>query len=234
VTFANASIASTTATFSTMGTYVLRLTASDGALSAFDEVQVTVGRANQAPVVNAGADLTVTLPAAATLNGSVTDDGLPAPPALTIAWSKISGPGTVTFANASIASTTATFSTSGVYVLRLTASDGALSAFDEVQVTANGGASSPCSDLCSNPVSFTVNGSYQSGSLGTGAVCYQTTSAIHGGNCGNFASPRTLSVNGTTVSCNGGNWASIPAKRNGGYCVQATSGNYAYAYFTAW
>src|SRR6266550_4208921 len=75
---------------------------------------------NQAPVVDAGADLSVTLPATATLNGTVTDDGLPSGSTLTIAWSKVSGPGTVTFSNANAASTTASFAVPGTYVLRLT------------------------------------------------------------------------------------------------------------------
>ena len=58
--------------------------------------------ANRAPAVNAGADRTITLPATATLAGTATDDGLPSPPAqLSTAWSRVSGPGTVTFANAS-------------------------------------------------------------------------------------------------------------------------------------
>jgi len=48
-----------------------------------------------------------------------------------------SGPGTVTFGTPSALSTTASFSTSGAYVLRLTASDGALSASDLVGVTVN-------------------------------------------------------------------------------------------------
>jgi hypothetical protein len=47
-------------------------------------------------------------------------------------------------------------------------------------------------------------------------------------------SPRTFSVNGTIVSCSGGNWSSLPAKRNGGYCLQSSAGNYAWAYFTTW
>jgi len=70
--------------------------------------------------------------------------------------------------------------------------------------------------------------------VGTGVICYQTTSVVHGGNSGNFASPRKLTVNGTQMTCNGGNWSSIPAARNGGYCVQTTTGNYSYAYFTMW
>jgi hypothetical protein len=237
VTFASPSAKTTTASFSTSGTYDLRLTASDSALSASDDLIVTVKPAptNQAPTVNAGPDLTITLPAAATLNGSASDDGLPNPPgAVTVTWSKVSGPGTVTFASPSAAKTTATFSTSGTYVVRLTASDSALSSSDTAQVTVNPAAgSNPCASLCSNPTNFTISGSYHSPNLGTGAVCYQTTSVMHGGNCGNFVSPRTLKVNGTTEPCTGGNWASVPATRNGGYCIQTTTGNQSFAYFTA-
>jgi hypothetical protein len=217
------------------GAHTLSARASDLAgnqtLSANVPVTVVV---NQAPVVSAGPDRTVTLPAAATLSGTASDDGLPAPPALTVAWSRTSGPGTVTFANPATASTTATFSAAGVYVLRLTASDGALTAFDEMQVTVSGGTATPCQGLCTNPTIFTINGSFQSGNLTTSARCFQTTSVIHGGNCGNFVSPRTLSVNGQQRPCNYQNWSSVPAPRNGGYCIQVTSGNHPWAYLTAW
>ncbi len=86
-------------------------------------------------MVNAGPDLTVSLPNNATLNGTVTDDGLPPGSTLTITWSKVSGPGTVTFVNASAASTTASFSAAGSYVLRLTASDGEFTVSDEASIT---------------------------------------------------------------------------------------------------
>ena len=66
------------------------------------------------------ADQTITLPSDATLDGTVTDDGLPNPPgALTTSWSQVSGPGTVTFADASAVDTTASFSAAGAYVLEL-------------------------------------------------------------------------------------------------------------------
>jgi hypothetical protein len=100
--------------------------------------------------------------------------------------------------------------------------------------TGGTGGGGPCAGLCANPTSFTINGSFQSGSLGTGNVCRQTSSPIHGGNCGNFVSPRQLSVNGATEVCNGGNWASVPPARNGGYCIQTTSGNQPWAFFTTW
>ena len=95
---------------------------------------------NQAPVVRAGNDVTVVFPGSGALNGSVLDDGLPSN-ALTVAWSAVSGPGTVTFDNAAQAVTGAVFSAPGSYVLRLTANDGVLSANSTVNVTVNASAS---------------------------------------------------------------------------------------------
>ncbi len=96
------------------------------------------GSGNLPPTVNAGPDQSITLPASATLSGSVADDGLPNPPrTTTVTWSQVSGPGTATFANANAASTTATFSAAGSYLLRLTASDSQLSSSDELQITVN-------------------------------------------------------------------------------------------------
>ncbi len=237
VTFGNASALATTASFSAAGSYVLQLSASDGTLTAKDTVAITVNPAvvNQPPVVNAGPDQTITLPASASLNGTVTDDGLPNPPGtVTVTWSKVSGPGTVTFANPNARTPTVTFSAAGTYVVQLTASDGALTASDTAQITVNPAPSGPCANLCANPVNFTISGSFQSGSIGTGAVCYQTTSVVHGGNCGNFVSPRTLKVNGATEPCTGANWSSVPAAHNGGYCIQTTAGNQPWAFITAW
>jgi len=100
--------------------------------------------ANQPPNVDAGSDQTITLPTSASLSGSASDDGLPNPPGtLTTTWSKSSGPGTVSFGDINALGTTASFSAPGVYVLRLTASDGALSASDDVQVTVNPAANQP-------------------------------------------------------------------------------------------
>jgi hypothetical protein len=91
---------------------------------------------NATPLVSAGADLALMLPDPAALAGSVSDDGLPDPPgAVTTAWTQVSGPGTVTFADPAAAETTATFSAAGIYVLRLTGDDGELSAGDDVTLT---------------------------------------------------------------------------------------------------
>jgi hypothetical protein len=136
VTFVNANAVDTQASFSLTGTYVLQLSSSDGLLSGSAQTQVIVQAANTAPTVSAGPDLQIVLPAQAVLDGTVTDDGLPSPPALTYSWTMVSGPGTVTFVNANAVDTQASFSVAGTYVLQLSASDGALSRTDQAQVTA--------------------------------------------------------------------------------------------------
>jgi hypothetical protein len=140
VTFSNASALSTTATFVATGTYTLRLSANDSALSSTDNVVVNVlPQTNQPPTISAGTDKTITAPTlSVAMTATAIDDGLPSPPgALTYAWTQIAGTGTVTFSNAAALSPTATFSTTGTYTLRLTVSDSAFSSTDDVIVTVN-------------------------------------------------------------------------------------------------
>jgi len=73
---------------------------------------------NQAPVVSAGANQTITLPNQTVLNGSITDDGLPNN-TLTITWSMQSCPAAVLFDDPAQAGTAATFISTGTYVLVL-------------------------------------------------------------------------------------------------------------------
>ena len=133
VTFSDASNTTTTATFSTNGVYVLQLYASDSYLSASNSLKVTV---DAPPVVNAGPETTNTFPGSITLQGTATDDGLPYG-ILNENWSEVSGPGTVIFANPSATNSMATFSTNGIYVLRLTANDGAATNYSDVTVIEN-------------------------------------------------------------------------------------------------
>jgi hypothetical protein len=92
---------------------------------------------NQAPQVDAGPDQMITLPDGATLAGSISDDGLPEGATVTSLWTQSAGPGTVVFTDAGSPTTTVSFSDSGTYVLRLTADDTDLQAFDEVTITVN-------------------------------------------------------------------------------------------------
>ncbi len=82
-----------------------------------------VATGNRAPVITAGpqaAPGTVTLPATTAVSVTASDaDG----DALTYAWSKSAGPGTVSFANPAAAGTTAAFSSAGSYTLQVVVSD---------------------------------------------------------------------------------------------------------------
>jgi hypothetical protein len=138
VTFAAPNSLNTTATFTQEGIYVLRLTADDGAGVVSDDLTIIVNSAsvNQAPFADAGADLTITLPDLATLNGSVSDDGIPNPPgSLTHGWRMVSGPAPVSFSDPEALATIATFTQEGIYILQLAASDSELTATDEVTIT---------------------------------------------------------------------------------------------------
>lgn len=88
---------------------------------------------NRPPAANAGVDQMLDVPETATLVGSATDDGKPNG-ALTPRWSKVSGPGTVTFGTGTAMTTTAKFSAAGTYVIRLNVSDGNLDDSDDVTV----------------------------------------------------------------------------------------------------
>lgn len=145
VTFSKPTSLSTSATFSKDGTYAIRLTATDTLLSSTDDLIVTVTNSltqNVAPQVSAGSDQTLSGPGVTNLSGTASDDGLPAGSSLAAQWSKVSGPGTVTFGAASALATTAAFSTAGNYVVRLAATDGVLTSTDEIAVSVQGSNSS--------------------------------------------------------------------------------------------
>jgi hypothetical protein len=79
------------------------------------------------PTVVAGVDRIVVHGGKTYLDGAVKTLGGRADDSVKITWSKESGPGEVTFADAAAAQTTATFSELGEYVLKLTALDSDLS-----------------------------------------------------------------------------------------------------------
>src|SRR5262249_22981711 len=135
-TFADPHSPTSTVILNVGGTYVFQLTGDDTQLQSSAQVTIITTTANLPPVVNAGPNQTITLPVnVASLSGSATDDGKPVGSVLTFQWSKVAGPGTVSFANALSASTTATFGALGTYILRLSASDSELTGSAEMRVT---------------------------------------------------------------------------------------------------
>ncbi|MDQ5844407.1 MAG: PKD domain-containing protein, partial [Acidobacteriota bacterium] len=196
VAFANPNVTMTVASFGAPGTYVLRLTASDGELSGGDEIVVTVTPSNQAPAVSAETNQTITLPAAASLNGTITDDGLPLGSSVSASWSKVNGPGDVSFDDASEPATAAHFNAPGDYLLRLTASDGALTSSADVLITvipqnhaptANAGADQAI-DL---PNAASLDGSVSDDGLPAGSTLTTTWQKLSGPGEVTFASPHT-------------------------------------------
>ena len=134
--FTSALSATTQVSFPAAGAYTLRATVTDGQLTASDDVVINVqpAAANRAPTVSAGADKTITLPAAASLTATASDDGLPGSP-LTYQWSVLQGTG-VTIQSPRTATTQVSFAGAGTFALRVLVSDGQLSASDDVVVVA--------------------------------------------------------------------------------------------------
>ena len=94
------------------------------------------------------------------------------------------------------------------------------------------GASGPCAGLCDDPTEFKT-AAFNANNIGTAAACYETTANISGIVCGNFTSPRTLTVNTKVWTCNGAGMTA-PAKVAGGYCFQITAGQTMSAYFNTY
>ncbi|HEY9250177.1 MAG TPA: Ig-like domain-containing protein, partial [Rariglobus sp.] len=99
---------------------------------------------NRAPQVVAQAGTPMLAGVPSPLSGSALDDGLPNPPAaLTYQWSKLSGPGDVTFSAAASPNTNATFETEGTYLVRLSVSDSELAGTADTLVVVSAPASQP-------------------------------------------------------------------------------------------
>jgi hypothetical protein len=93
---------------------------------------------NQPPAVDAGADRTAEVGAAIAIDATVSDDGLP-DGSLEVLWSQESGPDQAEIDDPLAEDIQVTFPAAGDYVLRLVATDGELSAQDEVRVNVTEG-----------------------------------------------------------------------------------------------
>ncbi|UII25238.1 PKD domain-containing protein [Fulvivirga maritima] len=140
ITYSNSNIFNPSVTSSAYGTYVFELTETYGSCSSTDEITVTF---TEQPISEAGtggsvcgigASNTFSLSAVASVG--------------TGAWTQTSGPGSSTFSNANLATSTVYASTSGTYVYRWTEVNGSCEDYDEVTVvydrptTADAGATS--------------------------------------------------------------------------------------------
>jgi hypothetical protein len=115
--------------------------AFNGTAPDMGHVETDGTTSNQAPTVDTELDQSIVFPNNANINATVTDDGLPTPPNLTVSWTQESGPATATIFTPNAEDTEISFPTEGNYIFRLTANDSALSTFDEItiDVTSSGG-----------------------------------------------------------------------------------------------
>lgn len=117
VTFGSPSAVDTTMTANVQGSYTLRLTATDTAGNTAND-SMTLVWDTTAPSTNAGADQIKN--ALFTQDATITDalSGMG-----TYLWSKVSGPGTITFTNSAVQDPQLSANTDGTYVLQVTATD---------------------------------------------------------------------------------------------------------------
>ncbi|HEX2950806.1 MAG TPA: carbohydrate-binding protein [Armatimonadota bacterium] len=116
----------------TAGSHVVRLIATTGGFN-LNYIDVAT-QGNIAPIAYAGPDFSAAKNTVVTLDGYNSTDPDNAPSPLTYAWSQVSGP-TVSINAPVHARVTCTPTVAGIYVFRLTVSDGAATSYDDVTVT---------------------------------------------------------------------------------------------------
>lgn len=163
VVFQTSTARETNVTFSVVGNYIIRISATDGVFETHDDASILVVPA-VTPLVNAGPNLVITQPAnfVVVASSSASDpEGAP----LTYAWTQVSGPVGPTFSNATVLHPTISFGVlTGTFVFRLTVSNGLRTAFDDMQVTVSPSVVAP------NPGIFYDSGSGDVYDIGFSAV----------------------------------------------------------------
>lgn len=142
ITISNSNTATPTVVGLQPGTYVFELTVTDNkGATGMDQVTVTVNPKpvlpNQAPVANAGSNLTITAPAnSISLNGNSSFD--PDGTISAYSWREVSGPSTSAISGANTATPGVSELVVGQYVFELTVTDNdGATAKDQVIVTVN-------------------------------------------------------------------------------------------------
>jgi RHS repeat-associated protein len=173
--------------------------------------------------ISVSAPNTVTLPNSLSLSGTVSDGALASGDTISTTWSVASGPGSVSFANPQQATTTATFSVPGNYVLQLAASDAINSGAVQFPVTVN-----PAPPTEQGWIGSPANGSTVSGvvtiTLATGVTLQNGTLTYYPAN--NVNNVTTLNPNtigsgqigtlDTTTLVNGSYWIQLQATDTAG------------------
>jgi Domain of unknown function (DUF4832)/Secretion system C-terminal sorting domain/PKD domain len=199
-TLGNNTSASTLLSNLTAGLYSFQLKVTDnGGAIALDTIKINVNAApaNQLPVANAGADITITLPTnIANLNGSGSSD--PDGTIASYAWSQVSGPASATISTATAASTGLTGLQQGVYVfsLKVTDNSGGVNP-DSVKVTVNAAPNMPpvANAGASKIITLPVNSTSLDGSLSSdpdGSISTYAWTQVSG--------PSTSTITGATTS----------------------------------
>lgn len=142
-------------------------------VSEITDIYDSANPINETPVISGSSAISVTLPDTATLSDLVIDDGLPAGYSVTNAWSKVSGPGTVTFASSTKTVTDVTFSVAGTYTVRLTSTDGDLTTTADTVVTVL-----PSPLTLKVQLSGTGSGTVTGSGITCGSDCSETYSSV--------------------------------------------------------
>ncbi len=193
---ANTSNFSITAVIATdSGNYSVRDSNSAGKVTS-NNAKLTI---NSPPIANAGNAKNDTLPSAAILSGTVTDDGLPAK--TTFAWSLVSGAGTATITDPKALTTSVNFSAPGTYVFALTATDSALTSSSNLTLTVF--AQPP--KIISQPNAFSValNQGFSFSVTASGTAPLTYTWKKNGGAINGAANAAIYSVANATISDSG-------------------------------
>jgi glucose/arabinose dehydrogenase len=135
-----ANTVTTSQTFTQPGQYPITLRVIDS-LGSYTEVMNTVivydpTAINKAPIVSAPLPRMTRLGNSFTINGSVSDDGLPVG-VLNTLWSRIRGPGSLDFSSATRVTTGVTPTTIGTYLIKLESNDSILRTGQNTLVTVN-------------------------------------------------------------------------------------------------
>ena len=173
------------------GSYNLRLTVTDDqGAEAYDEITVITEALNQAPIVDAGPNQSLTLPVnRLTLKGSATDiDGV----IKSYQWTQQSGPSNANINVSDKDTVEVSDLTSGSYSFRLTVIDneGAV-AFDEVSVSV---------EIAPNQVPIVDAGSNQTITLPTSTVSIAGTASDQDGDIGSYQWSQQSGPNSATLT----------------------------------